>query len=256
MAEVTIDGLRRHALVRIGAAGWQAWLQRGRADGGLAWDAATRACLLHWSAHDWPLVVARQAAADAGAALARVVALGLPAPARWGRRRFSLLVEAEHLLPGGELPAAAAIAAQLPAAARPAWNGLCTALAALGVDARVYGSHGWQRITGMAYLHPASDIDLRLAVDDDAMADAATAALAACDLGGPRIDGELAFADGRDIAWREWLRARAGAIDCVLVKRIDGAALEPAGRGRRDAGTSPPARLPGSYRSAPAKVHP
>jgi len=101
-------------------------------------------------------------------------------------------------------------------------------LALRRVAARAYGSYGWQQLTGLEYVHPQSDLDLLLEVATGAQADKACAQLRDAQLGPLRIDGELTFEDGGSVAWREWLRFRAGETDRVLVKRIAGATLEDA----------------------------
>ncbi|MFM9786058.1 phosphoribosyl-dephospho-CoA transferase MdcG domain-containing protein, partial [Streptomyces scabiei] len=59
----------------------------------------------------------------------------------------------------------------------PAWDALAATLARLGAPARVFGSHGWQAVTGLAHVGPGSDVDLWVAVADAVQADAVAAAL-------------------------------------------------------------------------------
>ena len=226
--------LRRHRLVRLGTPGWaelqgRKWHNESGNESGSQsgsesdseWDPEARACLAHWAANHLPLVVTRQPEAlPAG-----VVALGLSAPVKWGRRRIALQVPMHRVLYFDDFPPAAALAAQLPRSARESWLQLCAALARLGVLARVYGSHGWQHLTGLGHVQADSDIDLRLCVDGPRMADAAVALLSGSPLRRPRLDGELAFPDGREVAWREWQQWRCGQVERVLVKRVDAVAL-------------------------------
>jgi phosphoribosyl-dephospho-CoA transferase len=206
--------LARHRLVWLSDAGWQTLLPQ-------APDAPSRQCLAHWAREHLPLVVTRQPPGDAA------LAVGLAMPARWGRRKLGLRVAPEHLLYCGGFPAAADIATMLPLAARTPWRLLCAELARLGVSPRVHGSHGWQKITGLPYLRPGSDIDLHIAVDGDSLADRVVTLLQlGTGVAGRRIDGELLFPDGAAIAWREWLQLREGRVREVLVKRLDGVALE------------------------------
>ncbi|MEH3087570.1 MAG: malonate decarboxylase holo-[acyl-carrier-protein] synthase [Xylophilus ampelinus] len=149
-------------------------------------------------------------------------------PARWGRRRIALLAAADGIARWGDFGGPESVAVLLPAAARPDWERLGAELRALGVDAGVYGSHGWQALTGEDYLHPGSDLDLLLPVPDADRADRVAALLDAAPQGGalPRLDGELALPGGAAVAWREWRRWRAGGMaGTVLVKRLRGAAL-------------------------------
>ena len=210
-----MTALRRTRLIRLSDSGWRDVLSR-------TWDGVARECLAHWAAHQLPLVVTRQTPhLDDDA-----IALGLPAPLQWDRLRIALGVPASSLLAPCNFPAAAEIVTQLPLAARPGWTALCDRLAGAGVAAQVYGSHGWQRLTGLRYLHPDSDLDVRLEVDDDDAADTIAALLESTRIAQPRIDGEFAFADGRDIAWREWRAWRSGHADRILVKRFNDVALE------------------------------
>jgi len=207
--------LCRHQLVHLNAAGWAGVQQR-------PWDDEARACLAHWAAQRLPLVVTQQ---RDGLPDDRI-ALGLPAPLQWQRRRLALQVPLRDVLYFDEFPRAGEVSGLLPPRARSAWQTLLTALAALGVVPRVYGSFGWQRLTRLTYLHADSDLDLRLPVADAAMADAVAAALHASPLTTPRLDGEIVFPDDSAVAWREWRLWRARRADRVLVKRLPGAAME------------------------------
>ncbi|KQP49606.1 malonate decarboxylase holo-[acyl-carrier-protein] synthase [Pseudorhodoferax sp. Leaf274] len=224
----------RHQLVRLTDAGWQ----RVRAG---AWDAQAHSCLAHWAQHRLPLVVTRQRPqADDASGLQRpqaqdasglqrpqeggAVSLGLPAPGRWERRRIALAVPRADIAQVDAFPPASALAPLLPAPQRRPWRALCGGLSACGVVARVYGSHGWQLLTGLDHLRPGSDIDLHIAVDGPAQADAVAVLLQSWS-DGLRLDGELVFAGDRAVAWREWLAWRAGRAARLLVKRLDGVAL-------------------------------
>jgi phosphoribosyl-dephospho-CoA transferase len=114
----------------------------------------------------------------------------------------------------------------LPAAARPTWLELVAELKRLNANPRVYGSYGWQLLSGFAHVRAGSDIDLWLSVSDWAQADAAAARLQAVSGELPRVDGELMFDDGTAVAWREWLTWRGGKVKSLLVKSIAGSSLE------------------------------
>ena len=70
------------------------------------------------------------------------------------------------------------------------------ALSNWGVTAHVYGSHGWQLLTNMPYLHEGSDLDLSLAVPDFETACRVQALLAEVELE-RRLDGEIVFPGGK-----------------------------------------------------------
>lgn len=203
---------RRHQLVRLTDVGWGSVLAA-------PWDEQARACLAHWSRQGLPLVTTRQRNA-------RRLALGLPAPLCFDRRRIAFDVHAGAVAGRERFPRAAAIAAALPAELHGPWAALCDALAQQRCHARVHGGFGWQVLSGMAYVHDASDIDLLLPVECAAHADAICALLAVAPPALPRLDGELALPDGAGIAWREWVQWRRGRVTQVLVKRIDRVAME------------------------------
>jgi len=207
--------LHRHQIAWLKQAGWDRIRSR-------AWDAMASECLAHWAAHRLPLVVTRQPpyAGDSG-----TIAMGLPAPDRWDRRRLALGVPHGDVLYFDEFPRAEQITRLLPGTARPQWLRLCTGLHALGVVARVHGSHGWKYFSQLDHVRASSDIDIWMAVSDREQADAAAAMLQSFPCERPRLDGELVFDGGAAVAWREWLAWRAGRARTLLVKRIDGSSL-------------------------------
>lgn len=209
--------LHRHQLAYLSAHGWHDVLAQ-------TWDDQARDCLALWAAEGLPLVVTRQRApretSDAP------VWLGLSAPQAWSRRLLSLQVSPAGIAWFSEFAELAHVTDDLPRTAQRELLGLASAMRELGVRARVYGSVGWQRITGLSYLHDRSDLDLWLAVDDARQADAAVDRLRRCRPGRLRIDGELLFGDGRAVAWREWAAWREGRSTALLVKRLDRVDIE------------------------------
>lgn len=206
--------LHRQQLVRLSAEGWAR--VREAPD-----DDAVRDCLALWAAHGLPLVVTRQPPAPGDA-----IAVGLPAPARFRRRRIALSVAPGDVLFLDEFPPAEAVTRLLPRASVASWRALVATLALNGCRARVYGGFGWQALTRLPYVHAGSDLDLLLPVGAPAHADEVARLLATAAWDGPRLDGELLFPDGAAIAWREWLDYRQGRASRVLVKRLRGVALE------------------------------
>ncbi len=209
--------LHRHQLALLTGAGWQQVLAG-------AWDAQAHACLAHWARQRLPLVVTRQRPQALGRADAGI-SLGLPAPGCWGWRRIALAVPRAGLSHFDAFPPAAQLAPLLARPQRRAWRALCAALAACGARARVYGSHGWQLLTGLDHLRPGSDIDLCIAVDDPVQADAVATLLQSWSGDALQLDGELVFDGDSAVAWREWLAWRARRTPTLLVKRLDGVAL-------------------------------
>ncbi|MDR6454773.1 phosphoribosyl-dephospho-CoA transferase [Variovorax beijingensis] len=208
--------LRRHQLARLSTSGWAAVLGR-------PWDAQARDCLAHWASHQLPLVVTRQ---PADATADGWIALGLPAPARWDRRRIALQVPHAAVHGLGEFPRLDDMQKLLPPPARGAVRELLGRLDASHATARVFGSFGWQAISGLDHVRDDSDLDLSIPIDDAAHADAVVRALGSFEAERPRLDGELMFADGAAVAWREWREWRAGRARAVMVKRLDGVCLQ------------------------------
>lgn len=208
--------LRRHQLARLTDAGWHTLLQR-------PWDVQARACLTHWATHRLPLVVTRQ---SVDAVPDGSIALGLPAPAPWDRRRLALQVPHAAVLGFEEFPALAAVQALLPPSAQRPVRALLDALATAGATAHVFGSYGWHAISGLAHVRPESDLDLWIGVAGIEQADAVAQVLQSFGAARPRLDGELVFGDGASVAWREWIEWRAGRARAVMVKRLDGVALQ------------------------------
>jgi phosphoribosyl-dephospho-CoA transferase len=206
--------VHRHQLVWLTDAGWRDVLARG-------WDTQAQDCLQHWAQARLPLVVTQQKVD--GPARAGGLALGLAAPCRWQRRRIALRVQRTAVAGFDEFPHALDVQALLSPSDRPAWARLMRSLGAAGATPRVYGSHGWQLVSGLPCLRPGSDIDLWLAVEDARQADAAAERLLAFPAAGaPRLDGELVFPGGLAFAWREWLRWRIGQCRSVLAKTLHG----------------------------------
>lgn len=208
--------LERNSLVWPTAAGWETLRAQALQ------DVVTQAIVNHWHGQRLPLVVSRQPP-DQGCDL---VALGLPAPLQWARRRLAFALPVAQLAYSGRFPRLAEVAT------RQRWRRealvLDQSLGELlghGTGAvQVYGSYGWQQLTGLRYVRDGSDLDLRIAVPDVDAAASVVALLAAQAL--PcRIDGELQFADGQAVAWREMAQLLEGRVAEVLSKRIDGIAL-------------------------------
>jgi len=199
-----MQDLRRNQLVCLNAHGW-AQVQDH------AWDAEAQAILAHWHGHHLPLVVCRQRIDVEPERLC----LGLPAPLQWSRRRLALTVGLDQVAAIGAFPTLRQVAQAMPW--RPAALALDGTLTELAVMPRVYGSHGWQWLTQMPYLHADSDLDVTLNVPDFQIACQVQALLAVAE-SGPRLDGEIVFPRGQAVAWRELQRLREGHTAQALLK--------------------------------------
>lgn len=196
---------QRNQLVWLTPAGWQAVLAA-------SWDAQARMIIGHWAQSGLPLVVTRQRTDLGGEHLS----LGLPAPIQWARRRLALNVRREHVLKVGGFPALHHVLAASPGAYPGA-----PAVDIPAMPMHVYGSLGWQTLTGLNYTHAKSDLDVLVYVDTlvDTLADAVHAAQVLQAWRAPwRVDGEIVFPGGFAVAWRELLQAHRGVVAQVLVK--------------------------------------
>lgn len=207
--------LQRHQLLRLRDSAWLRLL----ADTA---NLSARQALTLWARHGHPVVVTRQAP---GLPADTPLAAGLPAPLSLGRVRIVLALRADEVLFADAFPLAPEVLPTLAPPQRAGWQALCAQLDTLEVPARVYGSHGWQQLTGLAYVRPGSDLDLLLPVSTSEQADAVVRVLAAAPADLPRLDGELLWPDGAAVAWREWAAWRAGQVGALLVRRIDGVNL-------------------------------
>lgn len=87
---------------------------------------------------------------------------------------------------------------------------------------RVFGAFCWQTLTGLAYVHETSDLDLLWEIDSAAQADVIVRLLDEWERRHRRrADGELRLPDGRALSWREY----AGGALRLLVKTEDDARL-------------------------------
>lgn len=198
------DRPARHTLIWLSAhADWRADV------------AAQEPRLVAWFAQGLPAMVARRAVDDPDPRLR----LGVPLPPSEGKQRLALRVPLHDVLRQQPPPTLEAI---LTSGVPSHWQAALHALARLA-PARVFGAFAWQHLSGLPYVHAASDIDLLWQVEAMAQADALVARLQQWEAEhGRRVDGELCLADGGAVNWREY----ADGSRQVLVKRLHGAALE------------------------------
>jgi len=175
------------------------------------WDAQASSLLGHWHAQQLPLVVCRQRAANE----AHTLSLGLPAPLPWQRRRLGLEVATSAIQRVGDFPLLAPTL--LGPQASAALQHLLHQLDAWRLQARVYGSYGWQQLSGLPCVRGDSDLDLLIAVPNRDTAAQVARLLQGLEL--PcRVDGELLFPTGQAVAWREYAQLADEQVARVLVK--------------------------------------
>lgn len=210
--------MRRHDLVYLRPGAGFAWAGPPPA------SPVVRAAVAAWIAAGRPLVAARQPA-DGGGLL-----LGLALPLALARQRVALRVDAGAV---AEIRPPLALAACLggqSAAVREVLTTLERVLRRAGVGLGAYGSLAWEALSGEAYRHAESDIDLICDVADRAQLETALALFADAATTLPcRLDGEIRLPGGAAIAWRELAAACGEPRRSVLVKDEQGVALTPLG---------------------------
>jgi phosphoribosyl-dephospho-CoA transferase len=204
--------LRRHDLLRVEPATWQAMLRchSGMADLPLVAD---------WALREWPVIVRRRMAGD----LVSGVPAALPLPPSHGKRRLAFSFAAGTALVA--LPPV--LLSDAAPTAPPEWQPIVAALLDLGKAAgttpRVFGALLWEHATGMPYLTARSDMDLLWSIPDEPTAALLAEGLLRLDADGPvRLDGEFELPDGAAVNWRELAQSSPDLGDKVLIKTIDG----------------------------------
>ncbi len=207
--------LRRHDLLRVKPATWQAILRchPGLADLPLVAD---------WALREWPVIVRRRMAGD----LANGVPAAIPLPPSHGKRRLAF-----SFASGAAVVALPPVLLSDALRAAPAkWQPVAAALLelgeAVGMTPRVFGALLWQHATGLPYLTDRSDLDLLWFISDERTAALLVEGLLRLDADGPvRLDGELELPDGAAVNWRELAQSDANLGGEVLVKTMDGVEL-------------------------------
>jgi phosphoribosyl-dephospho-CoA transferase len=176
-----------------------------------------------WVDRGWPVIVRRRAEGeDRG-----LVPVGVPLPPAAGKRRVALLLPPEGVLQRSSPPMLRAAAP----VADPGWRSTIASLLAVGartgVEPAVFGSLLWQHLTGLGYLSPHSDLDVLWPVAAGFDVLSLVLSIAQVQRDAPlRIDGEVVFADGCAVNWRElWNAFRATHPATVLAKTMEGVRL-------------------------------
>ena len=200
--------LRRHDLLRVAPASWDAML---RCHPGIV----SLPLVADWTRLDRPVIVRRRMAGDGADRLPAA----LPLPPDCGKRRLAF-----------SFPPDAAVVALPPVLLRDAaptapssWHSVIAALLdlgeAAGIRPRVFGALLWQHATGLSYLTARSDLDLLWSISEVRSAASLVKGLLRLDAEGPvRLDGELELPDGAAVNWREL--AQNG--NQLLVKTMNG----------------------------------
>jgi phosphoribosyl-dephospho-CoA transferase len=198
--------MRRHDL---------AYLRTGSPFGFLCGEAQPEqlAAVTDWIARQQPLVVVRQSPDPAA------ITLALTLPTQQGRQRMACIFRQEDMV---EVRPALTVSECLDRLARdmqPTLAELEAGVLDSGAQLGVFGSLSWETLSTESYRHADSDIDLICDIRNLPQLNACLAALSSaaskllC-----RLDGELRFAGGDAVAWREFAEQRANRQAQVLVK--------------------------------------
>ncbi|GAC1419321.1 MAG: malonate decarboxylase holo-[acyl-carrier-protein] synthase [Burkholderiaceae bacterium] len=212
---------QRHSLVWLTPTGWDA-VQAAN----LGAVAGARDAMARWRAADWPLVATRRTADLPPGRTA--VGLPLPPDACTGTKpRIACVVEAGGILRHSAALGLGAALTSVPTHWRATLAALYLEAEESGLCLRVFGSLAWQSITGMHYLHEASDIDLLCSPTSERELNVSIELLTRYALVLP-LDGEIIFPRAAGVAWKEWcdvLSWPPRSPRRVLVKYVDGVEL-------------------------------
>lgn len=206
----------RHELLRIAPPLWRRALASRP-------ELAAKPLVTSWADRGWPVIVRRRMVDERQDA----VPVGVPLPQAAGKLRIALTVPDAAVL---ERSAPPPLSMVKRAADRTWWNAI-DALVALGARLAVtpasFGSLLWEYRTGLSYLSDQSDLDVLWYAHRRCDLDSLLAGIAGIERTAPmRIDGEIVFADGDAVNWRELRAALDGETSgAVLVKSIDSVRL-------------------------------
>jgi phosphoribosyl-dephospho-CoA transferase len=177
-------------------------------------DLATDPLVLPWADNGLPLI--RRRASDSEAT---GVALGLPLPPLAGKRRLCFLMQPDDIVATAPPVSLCAASEFAPRNWLPTLTAVEELASSHGIDVRVFGSLGWQALTGLQYLTDRSDLDLLFNVSRETDLKLLARGLAMIEASAPmRLDGEFVRFDGAAVNWRE---LHAGAKE-LLVKTLRG----------------------------------
>ncbi|WP_158811506.1 malonate decarboxylase holo-[acyl-carrier-protein] synthase [Beijerinckia sp. L45] len=211
------SGWRRHDLLRVAPSAWGTMLIARP-------DLAQLPFVKDWAGRGWPVMVRRAMDGDDPA----MVPIGIPLPPAAGKLRIGLVAPERDITAHTAPPPLRVVQASAPVSWKPTIAALIELGADHGVDPQLFGSLLWQHETGLTYLSATSDLDLLWPVADGCDVRALLDGIASVEQAAPvRIDGELVFADGRAVNWREfWTVIRQAVAGTILVKTNGGVSLQ------------------------------
>ena len=199
--------MRRHQLVFPRPAAWDSLVQSRD-------DLAGESLVRDWVRNGRPLIMRRRLPSDIDG-----LSLGLPLPPSAGKRRIAVQLHHEDIASTRPLPELTEVLGSAPVEWRHFLGELAGIARNFGVHAGVFGSLGWQWLTGLNYLGPHSDVDIAWALPPRDRIEQLLEDLAELDSRSPvRLDGELVREDGAGVNWRE---LRAGGAELALKTASD-----------------------------------
>jgi phosphoribosyl-dephospho-CoA transferase len=193
--------LKRHQLVFVSPPAWDRLLA--------SHQSLAKLWLKEWADHHWPLIVRRMSPGDTGE-----VPVGLPLPPSAAKLRIALQVYYADIELVAPLPSVSDVIGVAPRNWRPSLRRLLELEQRYQVRCGVFGSLAWQRLTGLGYLGPDSDLDVVWTLPHRTQITEFLTHVAEIDARAPmRIDGELTREDGAAVNWRE---LHAGASEIAL----------------------------------------
>ncbi|PPV05488.1 phosphoribosyl-dephospho-CoA transferase [Xanthomonas bromi] len=187
------------------------------------WQAITPGAqprLQQWFAAGLPAVVAR----GDGSQAAGTLRLGVPLPPSEGKQRLALQAHVAEIARCTAPLALDAVLTHAPDALQPALQALDIDAQTQSLHARVFGSFAWQALTGLAYVHAQSDLDLLWSIETPEQARAVVTLVQRWEQRhGLRADGELLLPGDNAVNWREY----ASHTQKLLVKSNQGCRLLP-----------------------------
>lgn len=185
-------------------------------------ESPCRAVVSQWIAAGRPLVAARQTTSGGS------IRLGLTLPLRHDRKRLAIDVERKQIAAIRPPLALRQCLARLPAGSERLVRALDREVGACGARLGVFGSLAWETLSGEAYRHPESDIDVVCDITGRRQYAEVLAAMTRTSARLPcRLDGELRFPGGYAVAWRELSGIDAACDRSVLAKGEYDTALLP-----------------------------
>ncbi|MCW6512219.1 malonate decarboxylase holo-[acyl-carrier-protein] synthase [Lichenifustis flavocetrariae] len=211
-----LERLRRHDLVFVDPDVWAARLCDYP-------ELRAVDLVVEWADAGRPLVVRRRSADDPDGDLA----LGLPLPPAYGKRRVAVSLDPAGALSAGHFPTLRAAQVSAPVRWLPSIKALLVLAAEVQIEPLVFGSLAWSILTRLDYVVPTSDLDLLWPLNVGANAAALLDGLARIASTSPmRVDGEIIDGDGRGVQWQELASDRSevlakGLLSIALVAPSD-----------------------------------